>query len=101
MTGGLDFSQLHVNLSGEEYESLAAAKEAGAATLNYGAFINVVVNFVIIAFAIFMVIKVMNAAKRKEEDAPAALTTKECGACLMEIPIEATKCGHCTSAVTA
>ncbi len=101
LTGGLDFSQLYVNLSGEEYESLAAAKEAGAATLNYGAFINVVVNFVIIAFAIFMVIKGMNAAKRKEEEAPAAPTTKKCGACLMEIPIEATKCGHCTSAVTA
>jgi len=101
LTGGLDFSQLYVNLSGEEYESLAAAKEAGAATLNYGAFINVLVNFVIIAFAIFMAIKMMNAAKRKEEEAPAAPTTKKCAACFMEIPIEATKCGHCTSAVTA
>jgi large conductance mechanosensitive channel len=101
LTGGLDFSQLYINLSGGEYETLAAAKEAGAATLNYGAFINVVVDFVIIAFAIFIAIKAMNAAKRKEEEAPAAPTSKKCGECLMEIPIEAKRCGHCTSAVTA
>lgn len=100
-TGGIDFSQLYVNLSSGEYESLAAAKEAGAATLNYGSFINVVIDFVIIAFAIFMVIKAMNSAKKKEEEAPAAPTTKNCGECLMEIPIEAKRCGHCTSAVTA
>ena len=64
------------------------AKEAGAATLNYGVFINTVIDFLIIAFAIFMVIKAMNAAKRKEEEAPAEPTTKECGECLMEIPID-------------
>ena len=59
------------------------------------------IDFVIIAFAIFMVIKAMNSAKRKEEAAPPAPTTKKCGECLMEIPIEAKKCGHCTSAVKA
>jgi large conductance mechanosensitive channel len=101
VTGGVDFSEMYVNLSGGEYDSLAAAKEAGAATLNYGVFINTIVDFVIIAFAIFMVIKAMNAAKRKEEAPAPAPTTKKCGECLMEIPIEAKKCGHCTSAVSA
>ena len=101
ITGGVDFSNMYVNLSGGEYDSLAAAKEAGAATLNYGLFINTVIDFVIIAFAIFMVIKAMNRMKRKEEEAPAAPTTKKCSECLMEIPIDAKKCGHCTSPVAA
>ena len=71
MMGNVDFSQLFINLSGEEYASLAAAQEAGAATINYGVFINTVLDFVIVAFAIFMVIKGMNNMKKKEEEKPA------------------------------
>jgi large conductance mechanosensitive channel len=71
MMGNVDFSQLFVNLSGEDYASLAAAQEAGAATINYGVFINTVLDFVIVAFAIFMVIKGMNNLQKKEEEKPA------------------------------
>ena len=69
--GNVDFSQLFINISGGEYATLAAAKEAGAATINYGAFINTVLDFVIVAFAIFMVIRGMNNMKKKEEEKPA------------------------------
>ena len=71
LMGNVDFSQLFINLSGEDYASLAAAQEAGAATINYGIFINTVLDFVIVAFAIFMVIKGMNNLKKKEEEKPA------------------------------
>ena len=69
--GNVDFRQLFINLSGEDYASLAAAQEAGAATINYGVFINTVLDFIIVAFAIFMVIKGMNNMKKKEEEKPA------------------------------
>ena len=69
--GNVDFSQLFINISGAEYATLAAAQEAGAATINYGAFINTVLDFVIVAFAIFMVIRGMNNMKKKEEEKPA------------------------------
>ncbi|MBN1585907.1 MAG: large-conductance mechanosensitive channel protein MscL [Candidatus Omnitrophica bacterium] len=72
LLGGVDFGSLYINLSGTQYASLEAAKEVGAATINYGLFLNTVINFVIVAFAIFMMINVMNAAKKKEEAAPAA-----------------------------
>lgn len=72
ITGGVDFTDLYINLTGGEYPSLAAAKEAGAVTVNYGVFIDTVINFIIIAFAIFIVIKQMNRLKKKEEEAPAA-----------------------------
>lgn len=68
--GRVDFSQLYINLTGADYPSLTAAQEAGAATINYGMFINAVINFLIVAFAIFMVIRAMNTLKRKEEEAP-------------------------------
>jgi large conductance mechanosensitive channel len=71
LMGKMDFSQLYLNLSGTEYPSLAAAQEAGAATINYGLFINAIIDFVIVAFAIFMVIRAMNKLKRKAEEAPA------------------------------
>ncbi len=99
LMGNVDFTELYVNLSDKTYESLAAAAEAGAPTINYGVFINTVLDFVIVAFAIFMVIKAMNSAKKKEEQAPAEPTTKKCPRCLSEIPIEATRCAHCTSDV--
>jgi len=97
LMGGVDFSGLFINLSGKAFESLAAAQKAGAATINYGVFINTVVDFVIVAFAIFMVIKQMN--RLKKEPAPADPTTKECPHCLSDIPIKAVKCSHCTSDV--
>lgn len=71
--GKVDFSQLYVNLTGNDYPSLTAAQEAGAATINYGMFVNAVINFVIVAFAIFLVIRAMNKLKRKEEEAPPAM----------------------------
>jgi len=105
LLGGVDFANLFVVLkAGAEaaapYASLADAQAAGAVTINYGAFINTVISFLIVAFAIFMLIKGMNSAKRKEEAAPAAApTTEKCGQCLSEIPLEAKKCAFCTSAV--
>ena len=101
LMGNVDFSNLFIMLSDGEYASLAEAQEAGAATLNYGVFINTVLDFVIVAFAIFLVVKQMNRLKKKEEAPPAEPTTKSCPKCLMEIPIKATRCGHCTSEVSA
>ena len=93
--GNVDFSNLFINLSGKDYPSVAAAKAAGAATLNYGIFFNNILNFVIIAFAIFLLIKQIN---RMQKPAPAAAsTTKECPYCLSAVPLKATKCAHCTS----
>ncbi len=99
LMGNVDFSSLFINLSDTSYESLKAAQEAGAATINYGIFINTVLDFIIIAFAIFMVIKAMNNAKKKEEAPPVAPTTKSCPECLSDIPIAAKRCAHCTSQV--
>ena len=97
LTGGVDFSSLFLNLSSTPYATLAEAQKAGAATINYGAFINTILDFIIIAFAIFIVIKQIN--RLKKEPPPADPTTKECPECLSVIPIKATKCAHCTSAV--
>ena len=99
--GNVDFSNLFINLSDQAYETLAAAKEAGAATINYGVFINTVLDFIIVAFAIFMVIRQMNKMKKKEEAPPAEPTTRDCPHCLSTIPIQATRCGHCTSELAA
>ena len=76
LVGGLDFSNLFLSLSGQEYPSLAAAKEAGAATINYGVFINALINFLIVAFVLFMVVKAMNRMKREEAAAPPPPTSK-------------------------
>ncbi len=98
--GKMDFSGLFINLSGTAYNSLAAAKAAGAPTINYGAFINTIVDFIIVAAAIFFI--VMQVAKlRKRHELPAAPTTKECPYCLSSIAIKATRCPHCTSEVKA
>ena len=100
-TKGLDFSKLFVALDGQEYATIEAAQEAGAAVLSYGNFISAVINFLIMAFVVFCLVKAINAvadkAKKKEEEAPAAPTTKECPFCKSEIAIEATRCPHCTS----
>lgn len=93
--GGVDFTNLFINLGQVDYSSLAEAQQAGAATLNYGLFLNNVINFLIIAFSIFMVIRQLNRFKKKQEVAP--VTTKECPYCLSSIPLKASRCGHCTS----
>ncbi len=95
LTGGINFADRFINLSGTEYATIAAAEEAGAAILKYGAFIQNIIDFLIIAFVIFIVIKQINRFKREEEPAPA--TTKECPFCKSEVPLEATRCPHCTS----
>ena len=101
LMGGVDFSGLFVNLGDTPYATLAAAQEAGAPTINYGMFINTVLDFIIVAFAIFMAIKAMNSMKKKEEEAPAAPTSKECPECLSEIPLAARRCKYCASEVTS
>jgi len=98
LLGKVDFSNLFVSLTGQTFETLAAAKAAGAATLNYGIFFNHIINFLIVALAVFLLIRQVNRMKRAEA-APAAPTTKDCPMCMMSIPLAAKKCGHCTSAV--
>ena len=103
-TGGIDFNNWFVALDGNTYATLAEAQEAGAATLNYGTFLNVILNFLIMAVVVFVMVKTINTmrekAKKKEEPAPApAPTTRVCPFCKTEISIEATRCPHCTSEV--
>ncbi|MGD8406972.1 MAG: large conductance mechanosensitive channel protein MscL [Anaerolineales bacterium] len=97
LLGGVDFTNLFWALDGNTYDSLEAATAAGAATINYGVFINTVIDFLIVAFVIFLVVKSANAAKKKEAPAPAEPTTKECPHCFTTIPIKATRCPNCTS----
>ena len=99
LMGKMDFSQLFITLNGQHYDTLAAAKEAGAPTLNYGIFANTILDFVIVAFAIFLLVKAVNSAKRKQEAPPVDPTTKKCPRCLFEIPLAATRCAYCTTDV--
>jgi len=97
LMGKVDFSSLFINLSGTPQPSLTSAKAAGAPTINYGVFLQATVDFIIIAFVIFLLVKQVN---RLKKPAPtAALTTKDCPHCLSAIPLKATKCAHCTSNV--
>lgn len=96
LLGHVDFSSLFINLSDKTYESLAAAKAAGAPTLNYGLFLNTIINFLIVAFVVFLVVQWMNRLTKKEAPA-AAPTTKDCPQCAMSIPVAAKRCGHCTT----
>jgi large conductance mechanosensitive channel len=96
LLGHVDFSGLFINLGDKTYESLAAAKAAGAATLNYGLFINTVINFLIVSFCVFLVVRQVNNWTRKPAAATAP-TTKDCPQCAMTIPIAAKRCGHCTT----
>jgi len=100
IVGKIDFSGLFINLSKETYPSLAAAKAAGAPTINYGAFINTIVDFLIVAGAIFFIV-LQVARLRKLHEAPAAPSTKECPYCLSAIALKATRCPHCTSEMKA
>ena len=101
LLGRVDFSNLYAVLAAGKvtgpYASLAAAQQAGAVTLNYGLFINRIISFVIVAFALFLMIRSMNRMKRKAEVVPAEPTTKECPYCFTQIPIKAVRCPHCTS----
>jgi large conductance mechanosensitive channel len=98
LLGGVNFSDLFISLDGVDYASLAAAEEAGAATINYGLFIMALIDFLIVAFVLFLIIRQVNRMRAaQEEEAPAAPTTKACPYCRMEIDLEASRCPHCTS----
>lgn len=101
LVGKIDFSQLYIPLDGNRYESLAAAEEAGAACFKYGSFLGGVIDFLIMAFVLFLVVRQINklrvAMEAKNAEAPAAPTTKVCPFCKSEISIDATRCPHCTS----
>jgi len=103
--GNVDFSNLYIIIkerpTSRPFSTLAEAQKAGAVTINYGAFINTVVSFVIVAFALFIVIKGMNRLKREQETPPAEPTTKECSHCFTTIPVKATRCPNCTSELQA
>jgi len=97
ITGKVNFSSLFLNLSDKHYETLAEAKAAGAATINYGQFINTIIDFVIVAFAVFMLIRQINRLNRQAEPAPVPPANKECPYCMSVIPAKASRCPHCTS----
>jgi len=106
LLGNIDFSNLFVVLkegakAPGPYASLAAAKAAGATSINYGFFINTVISFLIVAFAVFLLIRGVNKLRRQEEAPSPVPTTKECPYCFSTIPIKATRCGHCTSELKA
>jgi large conductance mechanosensitive channel len=95
--GKINFSDLFISLNGTSYDSLDAAQKAGAPTINYGLFINNIIDFVIVAFIIFLIVKAINKMKRPVEAPAAAPATKECPFCSTEIPVTAKRCPHCTS----
>jgi len=96
--GHMDFSNLFINLGETSYPTIAAAKAAGSPTLNYGIFLNAIINFLIVAFAVFLLVRTVNRWTVKPAPA-AAPTTKDCPQCAMPVPVAAKKCGHCTSAL--
>jgi large conductance mechanosensitive channel len=95
--GRVDFSSLFINLSGQPYASLAEAKAAGAPTINYGVFLNALIDLIIVAFAIFLLVRFINRLSRQREAAPPVPTTKDCPFCASAIPIKAMRCPYCTS----
>jgi len=99
LLGKVDFSSLFLNISGKSYDNLAAAKAAGAATLNYGLFLNAVIDFLIVAFVVFLLVRQVN--KWKGSAPAAAPSTKDCSYCCTPVPIKATRCPHCTSELRA
>ncbi|HET6304374.1 MAG TPA: large-conductance mechanosensitive channel protein MscL [Myxococcota bacterium] len=99
LLGGIDFADFFINLSGGDYQTLAAAKEAGAVTINYGAFLNLVLDFLIVALAVFLLVRAVE--RMKKQEAPAEPTTKKCNECLSEIPKAARRCAFCTSPAPA
>jgi large conductance mechanosensitive channel len=101
LLGHVDFSNLFVSLTGTHYDTLAAAKAAGAATLNYGIFLNTIINFLIVAFAVFLLVREVNRLMPKPAPAPATPATRDCPYCLSAVPAKATRCPHCTSELRA
>lgn len=105
LVGNVDFSNLFLVLKAGKvaapYPSLAEAQAAGAVTINYGIFVNTVINFLIVAFAVFMLVRGVNKLRRQQEPPPAEPTTKTCSYCLSTIPLGATRCAHCTSELQA
>jgi len=99
LTRGIDFTKLFIAMDGNTYESIEAAAEAGVATINYGLFITKILDFVIITFVIFLMIKQIVKLKKKEEAVPDVPATKLCPFCKSEINIEATRCPNCTSEI--
>lgn len=97
LLGNVDFSDLFINLSDTDYSSLAEAQAAGAPTINYGLFLNNILDFMIVAFVIFLLVRQINRMQREAEAPPAEPTTKTCTYCQTDIPIKATRCPHCTS----
>lgn len=97
LLGGVDFANLFINLGPGKYTSLADAQAAGAATINYGVFINVVITFLIVAFVVYLIVRAIERSRQKPEAAPAAPTTKKCPECLSDIPLEAKRCAYCTA----
>ncbi|MDP2497286.1 MAG: large conductance mechanosensitive channel protein MscL [Candidatus Palauibacterales bacterium] len=99
LTSGVDFSELYLNLSDGEFASLAEATQAGAATINYGIFINNVISFLVVAVVLFLLIRQYNRIqdRYRREPAPGAPTEKTCPRCRMTVPVDATRCPHCTS----
>lgn len=98
LLGNVNFSDLYISLTGGSYNSLAEAKQAGAVTINYGAFIQSIVDFLIIAFAIFLIVRWVNRMRRGEEKQP---VTKECPYCKSTVHIQAARCPQCTSELKA
>jgi large conductance mechanosensitive channel len=101
LVGKVDFSGLYVNLSDATFASLAEAQKAGAPVLKYGLFINTVIDFVIVSFVIFLVVRLANRMQRAKAEPAPAPTTRDCPHCLMAVPLKATRCGHCTSDLKA
>jgi large conductance mechanosensitive channel len=101
LLGKVDFSSLFITLSSQSFATLEEAKKAGAVTIRYGIFINTIIDFIIVALAIFLMIRQVNRFSRKPEAAPAAPTTKDCPFCLSVIPLKAVRCPHCTSELKA
>jgi large conductance mechanosensitive channel len=96
LLGHVDFSNLFISLNGKHYDTLAAAKAAAAPTINYGLFLNTIINFLIVALAVFLLVQQVNRLNKKPAPA-AAPTTKDCAQCAMPIPLAAKRCPHCTS----
>lgn len=99
LIGGVDFNSLFVSLNGVSYSSIAAAKEAGAPTINYGLFINAIITFILVAFAVFLLVKQVN--RMRSEPQPQTPTGRDCPYCLSNIPRKATRCAQCTAEIPA
>ncbi len=97
LVGKVNFSNLFISLDGTSYPSLEAAKAVGAATINYGLFINNIINFLIVAFSVFLLVRAITRMSRKPETVETTPATKECPYCISSIPIKATRCPNCTS----